>query len=66
MCVDHIGRAGPAQQLTYPLPVARCQCLYADAAQHAGQVDLLAAIAPHLSDHRRARSERRALPLQYP
>jgi hypothetical protein len=38
MRIDHIGRACPAEQLTYPLAVVQTQCLYADAGQDPREV----------------------------
>jgi hypothetical protein len=64
MRIDHIGRACPAEQLTYPLAVVLTQCLDADAGQDPREVGLLSAVAPGLTGHRRTRPEGKPLPLQ--
>src|SRR5262249_46211065 len=65
MGVDDVGRTRLPQQLTYPLAVVGAQCLDASACQHPRKIYLSAAIAPDLTHHRRARPQRRPLPLEH-
>jgi hypothetical protein len=62
---DNIGRTSPPEQLTYPLAVVLAQWFDTDTCQHAREIGLLAAIAPDLTNNRRARPQRRALPLEH-
>jgi len=65
MRVDNIGRTGPSEYFTYPLAVVLAQWFDADTRQDACEIGLLAAIAPDLTNNRRTRPQRRALPLEH-
>jgi hypothetical protein len=65
MCIDNIGRTSPSEQLTQLLAVVLAQWFDADTRQHTREIDLLAAIAPDLTNHRRTDPQRRALPLEH-
>jgi hypothetical protein len=56
--VHNVGRAGPGEQLAYPLAVVPAQCLGSDTRQHSGEIGLLAAITPDLTDNRGTRTQR--------
>ena len=59
MCVDDIGRTSTCEQLAYTLAVVLAQCFDADTRQHAREIGLPAAIAPHLTNDRGTRPQRR-------
>jgi hypothetical protein len=63
--VDDIGRAGPREQLAYPLAVIPAQCFGSHARQYSCEIGLLAAITPDLTDNRGTRTQRRPLLLEH-
>ncbi len=65
MRVDNIGRTSLPEQLTDPLAVVLAQWFDAHTRQDACEVGLLAAIAQDLAHNRRARPQRRPLPLKH-
>lgn len=65
MRVDHISGTSPAEQFAYPLAIVLAQWLDADACKDAGEIGLLAAIPPDLTNNRSARPQRRSLPLEH-
>lgn len=66
MRIDHIGRTSLSEQLTYPLAVVPAQWFDAGTRQDAREVDLLAAVAPGLTNDRRTHPKGYPLPLEHP